>query len=98
MATKKRATRTVDDLRPEYDLASLTGRIQGKYYERARAGSNLVLLEPEIAKAFPDSRSVNEALGLLLRVARSEGHRAQAHEKVKPGSRSRAARRRKPRR
>ncbi len=98
MATKKRAGRTIDDLRPEYDLASLTGRVQGKYYERARAGSNLVLLEPEIAEAFPDSKSVNEALGLLLRVARSEGRRVQAHEKGKRGSRNRAVRRRKPRR
>ncbi len=96
MATKKRAAGTVDDLRREYDLSGLTGRVQGKYYERAQAGSNLVLLEPEIAQAFPDSKAVNEALGLLLRVARSG--RVQAHETVKPGSRSRAARRRKPRR
>ncbi len=97
MATKKRATRTVDDLRPEYDLASLTGGVQGKYYERARAGSNLVLLEPEIAEAFPDSKSVNEALGLLLRVARAGGTRAQAHEKTKPAIRNRVARTRKAR-
>lgn len=98
MATRKRTDRTVDDLRPEYDLGTLTGRAQGKFYERARAGSNVVLLEPEIAEAFPDSKSVNEALGLLLRVARSEGRRAQAHEKAKRGSRDRAARRRTPRR
>jgi hypothetical protein len=59
------------------------GRVQGKYYERARAGTNLVLLEPEIAEAFPDSKAVNEALGLLLRVARTRRLRAQAHEKTK---------------
>lgn len=97
MATRKRTARTTDDLRPEYDLGSLTGRVQGKYYERARAGSNLVLLEPEIAEAFPDSKSVNEALGLLLRVARSEGRRSQAHEEGKRESRRRAAHTRKPR-
>jgi hypothetical protein len=97
MATRKRTARTVDELRPEYDLASLTGRVQGKYYERARAGSNLVLLEPEIAEAFPDSKSVNEALGLLLRVARTGRLRAHAHEKPKSGSRRNVARGRKAR-
>jgi len=97
MATRKRTAPTVDDLRPEYDLASLTGRAQGKYYDCGRAGSNVVLLEPEIAEAFPDSKSVNEALGLLLRVARTGTSRAQAHEKIKPGSRRNLARGRKPR-
>src|SRR5512146_2328852 len=96
MATKKRAGRTVDDPRPEYDLASVTGRVQGKYYQRARAGSNLVLLEPEIAEAFPDSRSVNESLGLLLRLARTGRLRGQAHEKALPGTRRQGARKRTP--
>ncbi len=95
MATKKRADRTVDDLRPEYDLPSLAGRVQGKYYDRARAGTNLVLLEPEIAQAFPDSTSVNEALGLLLRVARTEARQAHTHEKTKPGIGRRGSRTRK---
>ncbi len=94
MATRKRTGRTVDDLRPEYDLASLTGRVQGKYYERARAGSNLVLLDPEIAEVFPDSKAVNEALGLLLRAARTGTSRAQAHEKAKPETRRKGARKR----
>jgi hypothetical protein len=98
MATRKRAARTADDLRPEYDLASLTGRVQGKYYDRGRVGSNLVLLEPEIAEAFPDSKSVNEALGLLLRMARRGTSRAQAHDKAKRRNRRRAARKRTPRR
>jgi len=92
MATRKRTARTADDLRPEYDLASLTGRVQGKYYERARAGSNLVLRDPEIAEVFPDSKSVNEALGLLLRVDRSGRVRALAHEKAKTGIRRKATR------
>ena len=89
MATRKRAARTNDELRPEYDLSSLTGRVQGKYYERARARTNLVLLKPEIARAFPDSKAVNEALGLLLRVARTERLRSHAHESGKPAKRSR---------
>ena len=55
-----------DDLRPEYDLTKLTGGVRGKYYQRARAGTNLVLVEPDLAKAFPDANSVNRALRALL--------------------------------
>src|SRR5262249_19714239 len=65
------------DLRPEYDLASLKGLVRGKYYKRALAGTNLVLLEPDVARAFPDSDSVNRALRLLRDVAqKSSGRRA----------------------
>jgi hypothetical protein len=55
-----------DELRPEYDLAQLKGRVRGKYVERYRAGTNLVLLEPDVAEAFPDAKAVNEALRLLM--------------------------------
>lgn len=55
-----------DDLRPEYDLTKLKGGVRGKYYQRARAGTNLVLVEPDLAKAFPDANSVNRALRALL--------------------------------
>jgi hypothetical protein len=55
-----------DDLRPEYDLTKLKGGIRGKYYERAREGTNLVLVDPDLAKAFPDANSVNRALRALL--------------------------------
>jgi hypothetical protein len=58
-----------DELRPEYDLARLKGVVRGKYYQRATAGTNLVLLEPDVARAFPDSNSVNRALRLLRDVA-----------------------------
>jgi hypothetical protein len=54
-----------DELRPEYDLARLKGGVRGKYYQRAAAGTNLVLLEPDVARAFPDSDAVNRALRLL---------------------------------
>jgi len=59
------------NLRPEYDLNRLMGGVRGKYYDRARAGTNLVLLEPAIARAFPDAESVNHALRLLLNTARA---------------------------
>jgi hypothetical protein len=61
-------------MRPEYDFSKLQGRVRGKYVERYRAGTNLVLLEPDVAAAFPDAQTVNEALRLLLKVAKSQVH------------------------
>lgn len=59
-----------DELRPEYDLRELLkGGVRGKYAARYRAGTNLVLLDPDVAKAFPDEESVNEALRLVIRLA-----------------------------
>ena len=58
-----------DELRPEYDLRELLkGGVRGKYVERYRSGTNLVLLEPDIAKAFPSDQAVNEALRLVLKL------------------------------
>ena len=52
-----------DDMRPEYDLR---GGVRGKYYERYKQGTNVVLLEPDMAKVFRDSATVNEALRQYL--------------------------------
>jgi hypothetical protein len=60
-----------DELRPEYDFSQLKNRVRGKYAERYKEGTNLVLLAPDVAEAFPDSESVNEALRLLIRVAKT---------------------------
>ena len=58
-----------DELRPEYDLrALLKGGIRGKYVAPYRAGANLVLLDPDVARAFPDEAAVNEALRLVIRL------------------------------
>jgi hypothetical protein len=66
-----------DDLRPEYDFASMAGGVRGKYVERYRAGTNIVLLEPDVAAAFPNAESVNTALRMLLNVAqRSQQNQA----------------------
>ena len=60
-----------DDLRPEYDLKTLLkGGERGKYVERYKAGTNLVLLDPDIARAFPDERAVNEALRLVIELTK----------------------------
>lgn len=59
-----------DELRPEYDLrALLKGGVRGKYVARYRAGTNLVLLDPDVARAFPDEAAVNEALRLVIRLS-----------------------------
>jgi len=63
-----------DELRPEYDLARvLKGGVQGKYAERYREGTNLVLLAPDVAKSFPTDKAVNEALRLVIRLRRIPG-------------------------
>jgi hypothetical protein len=59
-----------DDLRPEYDFSVLSGGVRGKYAKRYRSGTNLVLLAPDVAAAFPDAGAVNEALRLLMAVAK----------------------------
>lgn len=63
---KPRAKRAAVEMRPEYDFS---GGVRGKYVDRYRAGTNVVLLEPELTRAFPDSRSVNDALRALLSIA-----------------------------
>ena len=61
-----------DELRPEYDLSQLEGRVRGKYAERYRAGVNLVQLDPDVAAAFPDAKTVNETLRLLIKLAQTQ--------------------------
>ena len=58
-----------DEMLPEYDFS---GAVRGKYYERYRQGSNVVLLEPDVAEAFPTAEAVNHALRLLIALARKE--------------------------
>lgn len=73
---KKKKTETPqaaerDELRPEYDFATMKGGVRGKYAERYRAGTNLALLEPDIAVAFPTDEAVNQALRIILRASAS---------------------------
>ena len=64
---------SADELRPGYDLSGLKGGIRGKYYRQAAGGTNLVLIEPELAEVFADTESVNRALRLLVDTARAAG-------------------------
>ena len=60
-----------DDLRPEYDAAVLKNGIRGKYVQRYKAGTNIIVHDPDVSAAFPDSQAVNEALRMLLKVAQT---------------------------
>lgn len=55
-----------DELRPHYDFR---GGVRGKYAERAREGTNIVVLDPDVAARFPDAGAVNRALRALAEVA-----------------------------
>lgn len=60
-----------DELRPEYNLRKLLkGGVRGKYVERYRSGTNLVLLDPDVAKAFGSEQAVNEALRLVIQLSK----------------------------
>jgi len=59
-----------DDLRPEYRREDFGPGVRGKYLEDYRRGTNLVLLSPDVAQAFPTEEAVNEALRSLMEIAR----------------------------
>ena len=94
---KASAKSMTDDLRAEYDLTKLKGGVQGKYYQRARRGTNLVLVEPELAKVFPDAASVNRALRVLRdaagagTVSTRRSHRGPVHRRRTAVKRKRTA-------
>lgn len=77
-----RAKKTVadDDMLPEYDFS---GGVRGKYYQRYQEGTNIVVLAPDVADAFPNAEAVNEALRLLVKLARE-----RARPTGKPPSRA----------
>jgi len=57
-------------LRPEYKREYLGEGVRGKYYKDYQSGTNLVLLNPDIAAVFPDEKTVNEALRGLIKLAK----------------------------
>jgi len=85
---KKIESEEEDDLRPEYDFSQMKGGVRGKYVERYREGTNVVLLDPDVAAAFPDAKAVNDALRLLLR----EKGRRSLQNRERTGVPARAAR------
>jgi hypothetical protein len=79
MKTKKPVSEMADELRPEYDMKSLLkGGTRGKYAKRFREGTNLVLLEPDVAGAFPDEKTVNDALRLVMKLTKVQKNAGQS--------------------
>lgn len=69
-----------DELRPEYKREELGVGVRGKYFEEYNKGTNLVLLSPDVAKAFPTEEAVNQALRSLIEIAqRSATQSKQTH-------------------
>jgi len=80
-----------DDLSPEYDFSKMKLVGRGIYAERYRSGTNIVLLDPDVRKAFPDDESVNEALGVIAKAAKRQASSAKKPQPKKPTTRSRRA-------
>ena len=70
-------TNETDDMRAEYDFASMQGGVRGKYAKAFDGKVTTILLDPDVAEIFPDSASVNEALRTLARVLRRSEENAQ---------------------
>jgi len=83
-AKKKSAT---EDLRPEYTF-NYSDAVRGKYHQRlSKEGANVVILEPDVAQAFPDSAAVNDALRAILQIARSSRRpAARSSRKTRKGA------------
>lgn len=72
----KPKARKVAQMRAEYDF---TGAVRGMYRDRlVEEGSNVVVLDPDVAKVFPDSAAVNEALRVVIKASRSVRRPARA--------------------
>lgn len=68
---KKASRKQTDELRPEYKRSDFGTLVRGKYARRAAEATNVVVLEPQVARAFPNDRAVNTALRGLLRTRKS---------------------------
>ncbi len=84
-----------DEMQPEYDFSA---GVRGKHYRAYRAGANIVLLEPDLVSAFPDSAAVNQALRLLVRLSKSKAMSTSRSGKARqPASGARKKAKSKPR-
>ncbi len=88
---KARRTRS-DDLRPEYDFTSLGGGVRGKHVKQYREGTNLVLLDEDVASAFSSPEAVNETLRAVLLIAAGLPRRRRPRSKSQHSAPSRPSR------
>ena len=63
------------DMLPEYDFS---GGVRGKYADRFAKGCNVVVLDPDVARVFTDSESVNQALRALARIIQLQAEKTQS--------------------
>jgi hypothetical protein len=64
--SRENETTQVDDMRPEYNLR---GGTRGRFYQQYVEGTNVVVLDPDVAAVFHDSESVNDALRVIIKAA-----------------------------
>ena len=83
---KKVKAEPADELRPEYNRSDFGELVRGKYPDRTKGESNVVLLQPDIAQAFPNDEAVNKALRYLLEIA-------EASTRLTSGQKSESAQR-----
>ena len=81
---KKIKSETADELRPEYKRLDFGKIVRGKYANRIKEETNVVLLEPDIAQAFPNDEAVNKALRYLLEVAEESTRLTRGSSGAKP--------------
>jgi hypothetical protein len=70
---KKAKKAPADEVRSEYKRSDFGGLVRGKYIERLKANSNVVVIDPEVADLFPNAEAVNTALRSLAEIAKRAG-------------------------
>ncbi len=85
---KKNNDKDADEMRLEYDLSKLKFVGRGIYAKRYRSGTNIVLLDTDVRKAFPDDQSVNEALRAIAKARKQPASRAKKSHPRKVATRS----------
>ena len=85
----KKVKLTAEELRAEYKRSDFKKLERGKYYQRVKASSNVVVLDDDLAAVFPNSASVNEALHSLVEVAQKAS--GMSHHSTRRGNQRRAS-------
>ena len=86
----KKGTRRDNEMRDHYDF---TGGVRGKYARRYAEGTNVVMLDPDVARVFPNREAVNETLRAVARIVRiQERRRGRANQATAPDRRPLAVR------
>ena len=88
---KKTEKQSEGEMKAEYDFKSMKGGVRGKYVKQYRAGTNLILLDPVLAKAFPTEAAVNEALLAVLNMMKTVRLPDEAKRTAERKSRRRAS-------